>query len=152
MPETEDEKLISEARRLSDPFGGGATWLLGKMADLAERLSVEKERLSGRLHEANEGRPLGPIVGLQDILEHRRHLERLLAAAEPFTSQVRGIPPNWPGRCVLTFDETEKGHHRLSYLGEANTKDSPTIDDWRRLAKEAIAVRALIHTRKDTDA
>ena len=56
--------------------------------------------------------------------------EALLA---PFISVARGIPDNWPGECILRFDQREDGSLYLGYYGVNDASGGITIDQWRAL-------------------
>jgi len=58
-------------------------------------------------------------------------------ALAPFRKVARGIPDNWPGDCILRFDQREDGTIFLAYHGVNDASGGITIDQWRALLDEA---------------
>ncbi len=57
-------------------------------------------------------------------------------ALYPFLFLAIGIPPNWPGQCVLRIDyeKGERGRYVvLSYYGEGEVVEGITITEFRNL-------------------
>jgi len=50
-----------------------------------------------------------------------------------FIAIAKGIPPNWPGDCILRFDQRKDGSIYLSYHGINDASDGITINQWRAL-------------------
>jgi hypothetical protein len=48
---------------------------------------------------------------------------------------ARGIPDNWPGKCILRFDQRRDGSIYLSYHGINDASDGITIAEWRDLLR-----------------
>lgn len=69
----------------------------------------------------------------KEVARYRSKITAIVQACEPFARLAKGIPHNWPGRCVLTIDEYPSGTRALNYLKEADNTTEPTIDDWRNL-------------------
>jgi hypothetical protein len=51
----------------------------------------------------------------------------------PFVAVAQGIPDNWPGECILRFDQRDDGSIYLSYHGINDASDGITINQWRAL-------------------
>jgi hypothetical protein len=51
----------------------------------------------------------------------------------PFISVARGIPDNWPGKCILRFYQRDDGSLYLGYYGINAASGGITIDQWRAL-------------------
>lgn len=51
----------------------------------------------------------------------------------PFVAVAKGIPDNWPGECILRFDQRNDGSIYLSYHGINDASDGITIRQWRAL-------------------
>jgi len=51
----------------------------------------------------------------------------------PFLEVARGIPDNWPGECILRFDQRNDGSIYLSYHGINDASHGITINQWRAL-------------------
>jgi len=54
-------------------------------------------------------------------------------ALAPFRNVARGIPDNWPGDCILRFDQREDGTIFLAYHGVNDASGGITIEQWRAL-------------------
>lgn len=71
-----------------------------------------------------------------ELMFARSRIERLSLALRPFQKIARCIPDNWPGQCVLSFDERRGAdgemHSFICYLIEGVNGPEPTIDEWRR--------------------
>lgn len=65
-----------------------------------------------------------------------------LAPLDPFVKISMGIPDNWPGDCVLSFD-VERGLINLNYFAKGAITDGITINQWRELAKWVEKARRL---------
>lgn len=59
------------------------------------------------------------------------------AALLPFLAVAKGIPDNWPGACVLSFEQRKDGSIYLSYHGVDSASGGITIAQWRALLAEA---------------
>lgn len=57
-------------------------------------------------------------------------------ALAPFLNVARGIPDNWPGECILRFDQRADGSIFLGYHGVHDAFNGITIDQWRALLRE----------------
>ena len=55
------------------------------------------------------------------------------ALLAPFVSVAKGIPDNWPGECILRFDQRNDGSIYLSYHGINDASHGITINQWRAL-------------------
>ncbi len=51
----------------------------------------------------------------------------------PFVAVAKGIPDNWPGECILRFDQRNDGSIYLSYHGINDASRGITITQWRAL-------------------
>ena len=51
----------------------------------------------------------------------------------PFVAVAKGIPDNWPGGCILRFDQRNDGSIYLSYHGINDASHGITINQWRAL-------------------
>lgn len=51
----------------------------------------------------------------------------------PFVAVAKGIPDNWPGECILRFDQRNDGSIYLSYYGINDASGGITISQWRAL-------------------
>lgn len=69
-------------------------------------------------------------VYLRAEWERKQACEDALA---PFRNVARGIPENWPGECILRFDQRADGSIFLSYHGVNDASNGITIDQWRKL-------------------
>lgn len=90
---------------------------------------AENERLRGAVAD----REVIVIGQRHKIEELQIRLAKVEEAARPFTN--RGIPPNWPGGCVLTYENDYQNESKgcwLSYLS-IKSQGGPTIDQWRAL-------------------
>jgi hypothetical protein len=56
------------------------------------------------------------------------------ASLAPFIAVARGIPDNWPGQCILRFEQRDDGTLYLGYYGVHDAAGGITIDQWRALA------------------
>jgi hypothetical protein len=55
------------------------------------------------------------------------------ALLAPFVAVAKGIPDNWPGECILRFDQRNDGSIYLSYHGINDASHGITINQWRAL-------------------
>ena len=55
------------------------------------------------------------------------------ALLAPFVAVAKGIPNNWPGECILRFDQRNDGSIYLSYHGINDASHGITITQWRAL-------------------
>jgi hypothetical protein len=55
------------------------------------------------------------------------------ALLAPFVAVAKGIPENWPGECILRFDQRNDGSIYLSYHGINDASHGITINQWRAL-------------------
>lgn len=55
------------------------------------------------------------------------------ALLAPFMAVAKGIPDNWPGECILRFDQRNDGSIYLSYYGINDASHGITINQWRAL-------------------
>ena len=53
----------------------------------------------------------------------------------PFLKIASGIPNNWPGECILRFDQRNDGSLHLGYYGVNDASNGLTIDQWRALLR-----------------
>jgi len=60
---------------------------------------------------------------------------------EPFIKIAKGIPHNWPGECILRFDQRNDGSIYLSYYGVNDAREGITINQWRALLDVCIELK-----------
>jgi anti-sigma factor RsiW len=116
--------------------------LTSRLRDEIDALCAELERTRVALHveaaaadaEATFANELNA-----DVAALRARVAELEGALRPFASV--GVPPNWPGECVLTWEawpDSRPGHVGTYYAAGsylvASAQGGPTIADFRRAA------------------
>lgn len=62
--------------------------------------------------------------------------KRLAKALAPFAAIAKGIPRNWPPKCVLYWaDDHVPGQYFIKYHGLGEDVGAPTIGDYQEAAK-----------------
>ncbi len=98
-----------------------------------ERVVLAAGRSLDEVAEAG-GRQLTDVVAKYQLTESpvARELSET-DALTPFRLAAAGIPSNWPGDCVLTFDWEEAGSHVHFSYAKSGITGAPTIAQWRSL-------------------
>lgn len=71
----------------------------------------------------------------------REELCKLNRTLVPFRHLADGIPHNWPGECILRFDQRRDGSIYLAYHGINDASEGLTIDHWRGLASSPVKLK-----------
>jgi hypothetical protein len=96
---------------------------------------VRKEVLPNGIHVV-----YGPAGSPEDdAVQLISEVRRLRAALEPFAKTARGIPSNWQGSAVLSFEATPSGKgYRITTLPPDAGMMFPIIAHYRNAARAAL--------------